>query len=51
MKKNEKKSLVDHMEKVNQKIAEWPQWQQQMLKAKISAHSRQTVQVLKEATV
>lgn len=51
MKKNEKKSLVEHMERVNQKVAVWPQWQQQMLKAKVSTNSQQTVRALEEATV
>jgi hypothetical protein len=51
MKKNEKKPLVEHMERVNEKVAVWPLWQQQMLKAKVSTNSRQRVKVLEEAVV
>lgn len=51
MKKNEKKSLVEHMERVNQKVAVWPQWQQQIFKAKVSTNSRPVAKGLEEAAV
>lgn len=36
MKKVDSRSLFEHMEKANQKVSAWPQWQQQIFHDKIS---------------
>ena len=39
MKKVDNKALVEHLAKASQKVSAWPQWQQQMFRAKVSNQS------------
>ncbi|MEL6114546.1 hypothetical protein P0Y67_04980 [Photobacterium sp. SP02] len=39
MKKVDNRALVEHLEKAEQKISAWPQWQQQIFRSKVTSQS------------
>lgn len=41
MKKVDNRALVEHLEKAEQKMAAWPQWQQQIFRSKVTSQSSQ----------
>ncbi|MHC3382591.1 hypothetical protein ACYJZR_01860 [Vibrio sp. RC2502] len=41
MNKVDNKALVEHLEKAEKTVTAWPQWQQQIYRAKVSSQSTQ----------
>ncbi|MEN3159504.1 MULTISPECIES: hypothetical protein [Gammaproteobacteria] len=42
MTKKDNRTLAEHMELVSQKVSVWPQWQQQIFRAKVSSPQKST---------
>ncbi|MCH1926382.1 hypothetical protein L9G74_15460 [Shewanella sp. C32] len=45
MKKADNQALLKHVEKVNQKVSQWPQWQQQLINQRVSEPKKSQAQL------